>query len=119
MDMDEVRREALEFYNKSSNEVQALALEIFNLMDSDGDSTIDVDEFTACVKGIKFITKNEKDSFKFLDRNGDGSLDFNEFITFFYAVFAAYSCDGCSSQVDKESSDKDDVRDAPTKLKGK
>ncbi|KAL9689748.1 hypothetical protein QQ045_010137 [Rhodiola kirilowii] len=172
MDAEEYRSEALEFYNKSSNEVKAQAKNFFNLMDSDGDSTIDVEEFAACVKGIKFIT-NEGYLFEGLDRNGDGSLDFNEFITFFYAIFSACVCDGCgkrfmgqdqltcgtcfatasdtfdlcsecfssknfahqhnnfldfkalvfgsiaSQVVDKESSDEDDARDAPTTPKVK
>uniref|UniRef100_A0A7N0U9N5 EF-hand domain-containing protein n=1 Tax=Kalanchoe fedtschenkoi TaxID=63787 RepID=A0A7N0U9N5_KALFE len=96
--MEEIRAEALEYYNNSSTQVKDLAIKFFNHMDSDGDSTISVAEFAAFIKGNGFLSRrlpNDQDLFASMDRNGNGNLDFNEFITFFFVAFASCNCDGC------------------------
>ncbi|CAM8904417.1 unnamed protein product [Rhodiola kirilowii] len=94
---DDIRSEALAFYNKSSNEVKALAKKFFNHLDSDGDSSINCAEFFTFIRRNKLLSRLSItfEFFQGLDRDGNDKLDFKEFITFFYVIFGNYVCDGC------------------------
>jgi len=78
--MDDLEQDQLSLLQKHKDKF----LNIFELMDSDGNGTLDKDEF---VSGIKMLSEqigqslpgNPKDLFKVFDVNGDGEISINEF----------------------------------------
>ncbi|XP_006420377.2 uncharacterized protein LOC112498188 [Citrus sinensis] len=81
-------------YNNATGEVQNLAKNFFNSMDTNGDGRISRSEF------LQFLGKFNntqwiQELFQSIDQNGDGSLDFVEFLTPFYFVSNwRVKCDG-------------------------
>ncbi|KAK9180038.1 hypothetical protein WN943_029245 [Citrus x changshan-huyou] len=70
-------------YNNATEEVQNLAKNFFNSMDTNGDGRISRSEF------LQFLGKFNntqwiQELFQSINQNGDGSLDFIEFLTLFY-----------------------------------
>jgi Ca2+-binding EF-hand superfamily protein len=65
-----------------SDEKRAKLQEVYNQLDSDGEGTIDKDEFRACLSQLGIpATENEADElFTCLDLNNNGNIDFEEFL---------------------------------------
>ncbi|KAF8392106.1 hypothetical protein HHK36_022448 [Tetracentron sinense] len=92
--MEEIREAALAYYEAGSEELKLLARRFFKSMDTNGDGTVSISEFSECLwqRGYIFI---DSSFFKELDKDGDGSLDFEEVITFYYMLKTRTYCDEC------------------------
>ena len=81
-------------YNNATEEVQNLAKNFFNSMDTNGDGRISRSEFLQFLRKFN-NTQWIQELFQSIDQNGDGSLDFVEFLTLFYFVSnRRVKCDG-------------------------
>ena len=59
------------------------AIHYFKKYDADKSGALDVSEFTAMCKEMRWPKKDVADSLKLLDSNGDGEISFNEFLTWY------------------------------------
>ncbi|XP_022849541.1 uncharacterized protein LOC111371662 isoform X1 [Olea europaea var. sylvestris] len=99
-EMEELREIARAHYHAGAQQVQDLAHEFFNSMDSDGDGRIDFFEFLAFVKQEGHYQMHNLSFFKELDRDGNGSLDFWEVMTLYYIIKSRRPfCDFCTKFV--------------------
>ncbi|CAA3015758.1 uncharacterized protein LOC111371659 isoform X5 [Olea europaea subsp. europaea] len=74
--MEELRKIVRAHYRVGSKQVQALAHDLFDSMDSDVDGLIDLPEFLAFMRQEGHYQMNNPYFFKELDRDGNGTLDF-------------------------------------------
>jgi Ca2+-binding EF-hand superfamily protein len=70
-----------------SGERKAELREVYNKLDSDGEGSIDKDEFTDCIHklGITCTDVEAMDLFACMDLDGSGSIEFDEFLEIFGA----------------------------------
>ncbi|KAH6816104.1 hypothetical protein C2S51_020924 [Perilla frutescens var. frutescens] len=97
-EMEEVMEIAKAHYRASSPEVQALAHELFDSLDTDGDGRIDLSEFLDFMRQEGHAQMRNRHFFKEVDINGNDSLDFLEFITLYYIIKSGRPiCDHCGN----------------------
>lgn len=94
--MEELRKIAMAHYQASPDNIQALALNFFSTMDSDGDGRIDLHEFLAFMKEEGYTQMTNRCFFEKLDLDGNGTLDFWEVMALYYIVKSGRPfCDHC------------------------
>ncbi|XP_047955113.1 uncharacterized protein LOC125201169 isoform X2 [Salvia hispanica] len=83
-EMEEIREIAKALHQASSPEVQELATEFYQSLDSDGDDRVDLSEFLAFMKEEGYSYKKIPSLFDELDVDSNGTLDFFEVMTLIY-----------------------------------
>lgn len=95
--MEEIRKLAMIYYAKLSNEQKQWTRSLFRKIDANKDKKVTVQEFFGyfITGGSDYLEK----LFMFLDKNHNGTLDFEQCITFFYMIASnrLLVCDGCGS----------------------
>ncbi|KAL9661407.1 hypothetical protein QQ045_026231 [Rhodiola kirilowii] len=97
-DLDAIRMEARDNFERSSQEVQHLTRQFFKSMDTNDDNLVDFQEIDTFFQDGNFLIQPYGrcyDLITSLDNDRDCALNFDEFITFFYVVFLRAKCDGC------------------------
>ncbi|KAI3469864.1 hypothetical protein Pfo_026527 [Paulownia fortunei] len=94
--MEELREIAKAHYRAGSPEVQALAYEFYQSMDTDGDDRVDLSEFLAFMRQEGYSHMHNPYFFNELDQDGNGTLDFSEVMTLYYIIKSGRPfCDCC------------------------
>lgn len=95
--MEEVREIARLHFESAGAEVRDLAAKFFNLLDSDGDGEVNIQELRSVMVelGAPPSMCNQK-FFSLLDSDGNGALSFDEVKTLFYILSSGRGyCDWC------------------------
>ncbi|KAL8483216.1 hypothetical protein ACS0TY_026047 [Phlomoides rotata] len=85
-EMEELHEIAKAHYRAGSPQVQALAHQFYQSMDSDGDWRINLSEFITFTREEGYTQISNPYFFKELDRDGNGTLDFSEVMTLYYII---------------------------------
>ncbi|XP_057774765.1 uncharacterized protein LOC130993745 [Salvia miltiorrhiza] len=94
--MEELREIARAHYRAGSPQVQALAYEFYQSMDTDGDGRVDLSEFLAFMRQEGYSYMQNSNFFDELDLDGNGTLDFSEVMTLYYIIKSGRPfCDCC------------------------
>ncbi|XP_073026752.1 uncharacterized protein [Primulina eburnea] len=97
-EMEELREIAIAQHRAGSPEVQALAHQFFQSLDTNGDRKVDLAEFLAFTNREGYTRFNNPDFFRNLDRNGNGTLDFWEVLTLYFIIKNGRPfCDSCGN----------------------
>ncbi|XP_010274595.1 PREDICTED: uncharacterized protein LOC104609874 isoform X1 [Nelumbo nucifera] len=99
MELEQIRKVALAYYQGSSDETKQHAEKLFKKMDADGDGKVSFNEFSDFFMKSKGLTV-PKLCFEELDKDGNGFMDLEESIVLFYIIQTRrISCDGCGSLI--------------------
>ncbi|KAG6393451.1 hypothetical protein SASPL_147693 [Salvia splendens] len=99
-EMEEIREIAKALHRASSPQVQKLATEFCQAMDSDGDGRVDLSEFLTFMTEVGFSYKKTPSLFDELDVDSDGTLDFFEVMTLLYIIKSGRpQCDCCEKLI--------------------
>lgn len=95
--MEEIRKLAMIYHAKLSNDQKEWTQRLFRKIDANGDGKVTIQEFFGffITGGSDYLEK----LFRFLDKNHNGILDFEECVTFFYMIASnrLLECDECGS----------------------
>lgn len=95
-EMNELREIAQTHYGAAPQNVQQLANDFFNSMDTDGDDKVDLQEFLSFMKQEGYTNMSNPHFFKLLDKDSNGKLDFTEVLTLYYILKSGRPfCDCC------------------------
>ncbi|KAI8003455.1 hypothetical protein LOK49_LG08G02581 [Camellia lanceoleosa] len=89
------------YYANLSSEQQFQAWNLYKQLDSDGDETVRVQDYSDFLKDKGYLKKVPPNLFmnlfSMLDKNGDGTLDFEDYITLYYMIEGRgiWCYDGC------------------------
>ena len=100
--MEEMRDAAMAYYENLTEQQKQLAKKLFNAADTNGDGTVNVQEYLGFLKEQNFSRFVPPNLFKLLDKNGDGTMDFEEFVTLYYIMKVRggiITCDGCDGNL--------------------
>ncbi|KAL3812415.1 hypothetical protein ACJIZ3_013683 [Penstemon smallii] len=96
--MEELREIAKAHYRAGSPEIQTLAYQFFQSMDTDGDGRVDLQEFLTFMRQQGYPQMRNAYFFNQLDQDGNGTLDFSEVMTLYYIVKSGRPfCDCCGN----------------------
>lgn len=99
-EMEELREIAIAQHRAGSPEVQALAHQFFQSLDTNGDRRVDLAEFLAFTSREGHTRLNNPNFFRILDRNGNGTLDFWEVLMLYFILENGRPfCDSCGNLI--------------------
>ncbi|XP_073127350.1 uncharacterized protein [Henckelia pumila] len=97
-EMEELREIAIAQHRAGSEEVQALAHQFFQSIDTNADRKVDLKEFLAFTSREGYSRLANPKIFEYLDRNGNGTLDFWEVLTLYHIINNGRPfCDSCAN----------------------
>ncbi|KAL8483212.1 hypothetical protein ACS0TY_026043 [Phlomoides rotata] len=95
--MEELREIAKAHYQAASPQVQGLAYQFYQSMDTDRDGWVNLSEFLTFMRQEGYSHMHNPYFFDELDRDGNGTLDFVEVMTLFYIIKSGRPfCGRCS-----------------------
>lgn len=96
-DMEDLHEISQSYYQAGSEELQDLAKEFFNSLDTDGDGKITLTEFLQFTKQECCEQTSNPQFFQILDKDGNGTLDFFEVMKLYYIIRSGRPfCDACN-----------------------